>query len=1094
MASEQRIGKGGSRRGGGSWRKKENVSNPVRDVNNEWRKHISRLNVETGENVLEEVVASLKAMPLQLVSVPANEVEEALLLMAKGFKMMGGAQTDTSSEKQSSVKTWLSYCGVMCNVLPSQQMPFLTSSAFQDLSDLLLGQAEMECGSDGYSKAANESMFALNAVIRSSSSIQIGQDIFERIVAMSVRILRDQGKATSRREGRHICQDARVASPFVICQAALETLDTLLNTTNVDECVVEQFSEALAVCVNLLQVHAGEGCVPIDRLQASRMYNAHIRFLTTLVNLGKGLHVPHVSSIMECIIKFFQFGCVQPGAAFDRSHSGRGLAVSAYTPPHLRRQPSQRSQDSDSASSGGYSGSETSDSDGSFSRGDGDRLKAVRVRIGALTLIQNMAKVNGRSLHQHWLQMLPSRQPLQRSPGTPQLVTVLAYDPHAKVRGAAGATIGILFDGRHQRDFLAVAELHDTRPMGRPFTSLSMSLGNMVAAVHEGLMYSISSEAKLGVLSSTLRALTSLTSAVHYSRMPPDLLTKVVERVRNRWHKVHGSDDAESGVEAALLAALRSSLGVNPPSMHLKSQLMISTRWPYGQTTLSTKVSDFLGGISSGWSLVDELLLSASLGSALVRGEAILAVIGVAENYGDLLSEKWPLISQVLTHNLPNHPLEKSSHEEKAAQNALKLMGALLSDSFQASLIHVCDMRKTTTDLLASVFAQASPVIRCAALGAIGSIGENQISDMEPQVFSRLMELVTDSGINSDVPAIRSAACRSIGTLIVWRTVQKNEDQIQEMAKCVAACLQCKTISVRISASWSLANLCDALSKRTECSESQHRHASILGPAAVVACKDHEKVRANGVRALGHALCLLNVADANSSSWLDEAVSCLDTSLTSGGMKVRWNACYAVGNLMSHEPAVAALTATQKSGLLQLLTKLVADSPNYKVQTQAAAALMAVNARKHFGDVFLSTLASLAHRLDALNQGESGPNLDTGGADPHEATFANFRYCKALCKQLEESIFHLLSLIEQADSANWNECKLGATILPLVGKRVDEVCVVAPVRDECGLEQGSDVVTDQGLLVKAVEGLVRGGVPGSDLLSLKLLGDGGVTS
>lgn len=73
----------------------------------------------------------------------------------------------------------------------------------------------------------------------------------------------------------------------------------------------------------------------------------------------------------------------------------------------------------------------------------------------------------------------------------------------------------------------------------------------------------------------------------------------------------------------------------------------------------------------------------------------------------------------------------------------------------------------------------------------------------------------------------------------------------------LAVCQKSKTISVRISASWSLANIADAIARRPDRLLHIPKDAVSLQPladAAIAASKDHEKVRANGIRALGHLL------------------------------------------------------------------------------------------------------------------------------------------------------------------------------------------------------------------------------------------------
>lgn len=63
----------------------------------------------------------------------------------------------------------------------------------------------------------------------------------------------------------------------------------------------------------------------------------------------------------------------------------------------------------------------------------GDRFRSLRVRLAALSIIQSMALIDRKKLHQHWLHLLPCGQPLQRTPITPHLVTAMLFDSHPQV-------------------------------------------------------------------------------------------------------------------------------------------------------------------------------------------------------------------------------------------------------------------------------------------------------------------------------------------------------------------------------------------------------------------------------------------------------------------------------------------------------------------------------------------------------------------------------------------------------------------------------------------------------------------------------------
>lgn len=74
------------------------------------------------------------------------------------------------------------------------------------------------------------------------------------------------------------------------------------------------------------------------------------------------------------------------------------------------------------------------------------------------------------------------------------------------------------------------------------------------------------------------------------------------------------------------------------------------------------------------------------------------------------------------------------------------------------------------------------------------------------------------------------------------------------------------------------------------------------------ACNDNDKVRTNAARTLGNLLRLIKSSQIVIEKWhhicLDAIQKLCDQAKLSGtnsNMKVKWNACYAIGNFMKNE-------------------------------------------------------------------------------------------------------------------------------------------------------------------------------------------------
>ena len=203
---------------------------------------------------------------------------------------------------------------------------------------------------------------------------------------------------------------------------------------------------------------------------------------------------------------------------------------------------------------------------------------------------------------------------------------------------AASGTIAVLMEGRAQKGFISLAELSDRETSAiRGFTTLSVSLGRMVLALHEGLLHAIENEEKLSVLPHLFRTLNCLIAATPYDRMPSDLRTRIVRSMNRQWMLFHGqADSSDISREVACMIALRTVFGAAPPDANLLQHLDEKSQSLHDQSALGESVRQFLGGIAPGWSLFDALLAVAYIHKAVVRSEALAALSCVATNYGGL--------------------------------------------------------------------------------------------------------------------------------------------------------------------------------------------------------------------------------------------------------------------------------------------------------------------------------------------------------------------------------------------------------------------------------------------------------------------------
>ncbi|KAG1653033.1 hypothetical protein FOA52_007162 [Chlamydomonas sp. UWO 241] len=288
-------------------------------------------------------------------------------------------------------------------------------------------------------------------------------------------------------------------------------------------------------------------------------------------------------------------------------------------------------------------------------------------------------------------------------------------------------------------------------------------------------------------------------------------------------------------------------------------------------------------------------------------------------------------------------------------------------------------------------------------------------------------------------------------------------------ARALVTCLGDSVLSVRIAAAWGLAEVCAALRSaeaglRGSCGGGGARGSgggggdllggpllvARLADATLLAAQDVDKVRSNGTRALGSLLAFAAPPPASADefttgegggggaqqqlqgqqqqqqqlevlAWLDRAVPALQSCLTTGNMKVQWNACYAVACLLNNAPALLpGRSPTRCAPLLLLLVMLVRDSGNHKIRTSAAGALSGGAERWVYGDVYADAVSVVCTALDSADDdGATGVAGTGGGPTPGSASVRNTS--ADLGRQLSSTLLHLLSLAMPEDGARLRE-------------------------------------------------------------------------
>uniref|UniRef100_A0A3Q2LBJ0 HEAT repeat-containing protein 6 n=1 Tax=Equus caballus TaxID=9796 RepID=A0A3Q2LBJ0_HORSE len=302
------------------------------------------------------------------------------------------------------------------------------------------------------------------------------------------------------------------------------------------------------------------------------------------------------------------------------------------------------------------------------------------------------------------------------------------------------------------------------------------------------------------------------------------------------------------------------------------------------------------------------------------------------------------------------------------------------------------------------------PTLQASACDALSSILPEAFSSLPSD--RQILCITLLLGLNdSKNRLVKAATSRALGVYVLFPCLRQDVIFVADTANAILMSLQDKSLNVRAKAAWSLGNLTDTLIVNMETPDPsfQEEFSGLLLlkmlRSAIEASKDKDKVKSNAVRALGNLLHFLqpsHIQKPRFAEIIEESLQALiSTVLTEAAMKVRWNACYALGNVFKN-PALPLGTAPWTSQAYNALTSVVTSCKNFKVRIRSATALSIPGKREHYGSV--DQYAQIWNALvTALQKSE-----DT-------TDFLEFKYCASLRTQICQALIHLLSLASTSD-------------------------------------------------------------------------------
>jgi hypothetical protein len=290
---------------------------------------------------------------------------------------------------------------------------------------------------------------------------------------------------------------------------------------------------------------------------------------------------------------------------------------------------------------------------------------------------------------------------------------------------------------------------------------------------------------------------------------------------------------------------------------------------------------------------------------------------------------------------------------------------------------------------LPAMVTHASPLVRASGVGALGGLTAEALRGVSAAHRAVLTETPRALTRSDDSANVRAAACRAVGaSASLYGTLPESasgEDDENEKdttasrlasdAALLVAAMRDGAKSVRLPASWAVANVCGSAAARARLRREAGRGAddatlSLLAEACVdAATREGDKVRANAARALGHVLAAADFREPSLerappgrvAEKLQDITQALMSCLATGNAKTQWNACRAVRELFTNKTAIASASCdASMTSALRMCLMLVRDARHFKLRAHAAATLAAPQSREAFGNAYADVLSVVA--------------------------------------------------------------------------------------------------------------------------------------
>ncbi|KAM4795796.1 HEAT repeat-containing protein 6 [Rhinophrynus dorsalis] len=717
-----------------------------------------------------------------------------------------------------------------------------------------------------------------------------------------------------------------------------------------------------------------------------------------------------------------------------------------YLGPHRLKEKQQSASPSQNSKKMNSSDSEYSDAEGGLQ--NKVRSFQTKVRQGALScFLSTIKSIEKKVLYGYWSAFVPDI-PGIGSPHSVSLMTVALKDHSPKTRACALQVLSAILDGSKQ--FLSVAD--DANDHKTAFTPFSVTLASSIRELHRCLLLAIVAESSAQTLTQIIKCLANLVSNAPYHRLKPGLLTRVWNHIKPYIR----NKDVNVRVSSLTLLGAIVSAQVPLPEVQLLLQQQGCSFLPNSGSATPIRLSNVeycrkeslqeleeRNGFLSEQSQSEPCWLIRLCISLVVQPREDSCSDSDVSSASAILYEPSPVrleALQVLAHLVKGYFNMAQSYLIELGDVACKCMleadasiqlhGAKLLEELGTGIIQqqkpdsLVPLNQRVAVTQATIFwnmilngpltgalqNEQHPTLQTSACDALSSVLPEAFSNLPDD--RQILCITLLLGLNhSENPLVKAAAARALGVYILFPSLRQDVIFVADTANAILLSLGDRSPNVRAKAAWSLGNLTDTLIVNMESigQSFQEEFSDMLLLkmlwSATEASKDKDKVKSNAVRALGNLLHFLqpyHIVKPRFCETIERSIQALiSTVLGDGTMKVKWNACYALGNVFKNS-ALPLGKAEWTADAYGALTTVVMSCKNFKVRIKSAMALSIPLKREQYGSTeqYCDIWNALVTALEKSEDTED---------------FLEFKYSSSLRAQICQALIHLLCLANHKD-------------------------------------------------------------------------------